>query len=150
MTPDGSTSLTPGRGAVLAGLAALGVACLAGYMTGRAETDPPTLLAATPCGISGGDTLSLPPELLSGPAQVPLLLGPISVPGAGPPVLVRFDPALAAEGEARLRDGVLTLPPRLAGGRLPDAITLACRDGAISSVIYRHGATATRLPVSRG
>jgi len=149
MTTVGAAPHGVDRGAVLAGLAALGLACLAGYVAGRTEAAP-TLLTTVPCGIRGGDTIPIPAELLDNAGRTPLLVGPLDIPGMGSPVLLRFDAALAQAAEARLRDGILSLPPHPSGAPAPATITLACRNGTLSSVVYQSGDAVTRLPVGRG
>ncbi len=146
-----SARSAPAQGlpALLAGLAALGVAGTAGYVAGRSEPAPEVGVSAISCGIPGAEGFTVPLSLLSdADARVPVLVGPVEARGAGAPVLLRFVPPREVDPAGVVKaEGVLHLPSRHADGAAPEGIVLSCRDGAIATVLYRTNRGTTAFPL---
>lgn len=143
-------SITLSRRGLAAGILAIATAFMAGYWIGERRSVERTRVVATSCGVAPADApFHLPLRVLQEQAShVPLLVGPITIPGAGTGVLLRFDPSLGGSTDTVTKLGnVLHLPKfldtestgpffRRSISVPPQEIRLTCRDGALTAVHY--------------
>lgn len=156
-------SMTLSRRGLAAGILAISAAFAAGYWIGERRSVERTRVVATSCGVAPAEPpFYLPLRALQEQAShVPLLVGPIAIPGAGTGVLLRFDPSLGGSIDTVMKLGdVLHLPKFLDTGSAgpffrrnvpvpPQEIRLTCRDGALTAVHYRLDTMSATFSVVR-
>ncbi|UEM07456.1 hypothetical protein JL101_031465 (plasmid) [Skermanella rosea] len=156
-------SMTLSLRGLAAGTLAIAAAFATGYWIGEARSVERTRVVATSCGVAPAEApFYLPLRALQEQAShVPLLIGPITIPGAGTGVLLRFDPSLGGSIDTVTKLGdVLHLPKYLDTGSAgpffrrnvpvpPQEIRLSCRDGALTAVHYRLDDVSATFPVVR-
>lgn len=138
------------RWQIMAGFVVLGAAAGAGFVAGTQRSEPHhTRLSLSTCGLVPAPApIDLPLSALMATAGAPgVTLGPILHPGLESPLSIVFRPV---EPGAELRPvqtaDTLELPVDTA--RLPDALRLSCRFGAVARVEYRHGQHRRALDVA--
>ncbi|QQP87598.1 hypothetical protein IGS68_15980 [Skermanella sp. TT6] len=155
--------MTLSRRGLAAGILAISAAFAAGYWIGERRSVERTRVVATSCGVAPAEPpFYLPLRALQEQAShVPLLVGPIAIPGAGTGVLLRFDPSLGGSIDTVMKLGdVLHLPKFLDTGSAgpffrrnvpvpPQEIRLTCRDGALTAVHYRLDTMSATFSVVR-
>lgn len=123
-------------------LATAAIAGTAGYQWARATYQPKLIqIAGTACGIPAETaTFAFPLEgALHSIGSVPIAVGPVDLPDGGGPITLRFDPSVDGQSrEITMVEDVVHLPTAYGrNARVPEQITITCRDGAIASVRYR-------------
>ncbi|UEM25297.1 hypothetical protein JL100_035140 (plasmid) [Skermanella mucosa] len=141
------------RAGLAAGLLAAAAGFAGGYWLGDRNSRERTRVVATSCGVAPADApFYLPLRTLQEEAShVPLLIGPIRIPGVPTAVKLRFDPALDGTGDTVTKLGDVLHLPKFLGERPepPKEIRLACRDGTLTTVQYLLDDASTTFAVMR-